>query len=202
MDWMAKNSWTSGKRKIAPVQWGMCALLEFAEDLRPVTVAMALDNYEADLKVNQGDLVNATRIKKHLPVAIANRRVDQLSMNELRNWRDALAQKMKLASVNRTCAAFKAALNLADKDRRISIRHAWIAGLKAFSDADESRTTFVAEHEVLTIIANAYTYEPEFGLFVEVAAQTGARPSQNWTPHRWRLRPQWRKGPPHDACLI
>jgi integrase len=102
-----------------------------------------------------------------------------LTSRELRRWRDGSAKGLAPATVNRTCAAFKAALNLAaDHDERIASRRAWETGLASIPDAEQSRNVILSEGVIRGIISEAYAHSAEFGLLVEVAAVTGARISQ------------------------
>jgi len=83
------------------------------------------------------------------------------------------------STVNRTCAAFQAALELAaTQDPRITNQSAWRTGLAALPDAEQSRNVILPEDAVLSIISAAYAVSREFGLLVEVAVVTGARISQ------------------------
>jgi len=83
------------------------------------------------------------------------------------------------STVNRTCAAFQAALELsATQDPRITNQSAWRTGLTALPDAEQSRNVILPDDSVLAIISAAYAVSGEFGLLVEVAAVTGARVSQ------------------------
>ena len=147
---------------------------------RPVTVAEALATYEADLRTRGGDRANVVRVRNHLTPAMLARPVALLTAVELRRWRDALAGSMAPSSVNRTCTAFKAALNLAaGQDERIANRRAWSNGLSLIPDAGQSRNVILDDATVRQLIAAAYeSVHPEFGLLVEVAAGTGARISQ------------------------
>jgi integrase len=143
------------------------------------TVKSALEAYEADLKVRGGDVANATRPVCHLSDKQLARKVSALTMTELRTWRDGLAQKMTLASVNRTCTGLKAALNLAaEHDTRITNQRAWEQGLAPLEDAVRSRNVILAEATIREIIAAAHAARSDFGILVEVAAVTGARVSQ------------------------
>jgi integrase len=145
----------------------------------PATVAEAIDAYEADLKTRGGDLGNVVRLRAHLPAALGAKQVAELTARDLRGWRDGLVANRKPATVNRTSAAFKAALNLAaESDARISTRRAWQAGLAPLPDAEESRNIILPDDKVRAIVSSSYKEGEEFGLFVEVAAETGARPSQ------------------------
>ena len=103
---------------------------------RPGTVAEAIDDYEADLVVRGGAVVNAQRLRRLLPPAILSKPIALLSTKELRRFRDGLAASMKRASVNRVLKPLKAALTLAaDHDpERIGNRQAWRIGLAALKD--------------------------------------------------------------------
>jgi integrase len=90
-----------------------------------------------------------------------------------------MAKSLAPSTVNRTCAALKAALNLAaDHDERITNRQAWGTGLAAIPDAEQSHNVILDEPTVRAIITAAHAQSPEVGLLVEVAAVTGARLSQ------------------------
>jgi integrase len=148
---------------------------------KPVTVAQMLDRYETDLKARRGDVYNAQRVRVHLPDVLASKTVALLaSPREFRHWRDGLVRKgLAPSTVNRTCAAFQAALALAAaQDPRITNQSAWRTGLAALPDAEQSRNVILPEDAVLSIISAAYAVSREFGLLVEVAAVTGARISQ------------------------
>jgi integrase len=150
-----------------------------AEAGKPGTVQDALDRYEADLKTRGGDIGNVNRVRTHIPDALIGKTVALLAARDLRLWRDALAQVVAPATVNRTCAAFKAALNLAaDHDERIASRRAWETGLASLPDAEEARNIILSEATVRNLIAEAYRESSQFGLLVELAAVTGARTSQ------------------------
>jgi integrase len=143
-----------------------------------VTLGDALDRYEADLRTRGRDVVNVTRIRRHLSQAMSKKPVALISTTELRRWRDGLAAKIAPASVNRTCRGLKAALNLcADQDDSLS-RHPWRTGLALIGGAEQSNNVILSETVIKDIVAAAREESIEFGLFVEVAAQTGARPSQ------------------------
>lgn len=85
-----------------------------ADDGRPLTVAEALERYEADLQSRGGDIYNARRARAHLTGALASKPVALLGATELRKWRDALTAKgLAAATVNRTRTCLRAALELA-----------------------------------------------------------------------------------------
>jgi integrase len=111
-----------------------------------------------------------------LPLALIDKSVALLTVDDLRDWRDGLRRRP--ASINRICTVLKAALNLAaSKDTRVSPR-AWEVGLATIPDAEEPRNVILGDAEVLKLIAEAGAYGKEFGLLVLVAATTGARVSQ------------------------
>ena len=148
---------------------------------KPVTVAQMIDRYETDLRVRGGDVYNAQRVRVHLPDVLASKTVALLAApREFRHWRDGLVNKgLAPSTVNRTCAAFQAALELAAaQDPRITNQSAWRMGLAALPDAEQSRNVILPDNAVLSIISMAYAVSREFGLLVEVAAVTGARISQ------------------------
>jgi integrase len=146
---------------------------------KPATVADALEAYDADLKIRGGHPSNVMRVRGHVPDRLLNRAVALLTAGELRRWRDGLLTSLKPATVKRTCAAFKAALNLAaEHDARIATRNAWQVGLAAIPDAEQTRNVILHDAVVREIIAAAYRQSTALGLLVEVAAVTGARVSQ------------------------
>jgi integrase len=147
----------------------------------PVTWASALDAYQADLQARGGSIANAGRIRKHLPSTLAAKPIALLTVRELSVWRDQLlADGMKPATVVRLCKATKAALNLAARrDPRIANRAAWRDGLSGIAEGFASRNVQrLDDEQVRTLIATAYAIDCAFGLYVEVAAVTGARLSQ------------------------
>jgi integrase len=146
---------------------------------RSIKVGEALDAYEADLRTRGGDIGNVKRVRAHLTPDLCGTTVALLASADLRRWRDGLIKSLASSTVNRTCTVLKAALNLAaDHDERIANRRAWETGLATIPDAEQSRNVILGESDLRWIIAEAHEQSPEFGLFVEVAAVTGARVSQ------------------------
>ncbi|HXC28639.1 MAG TPA: tyrosine-type recombinase/integrase [Stellaceae bacterium] len=146
--------------------------------VEPVTVGQALEAYETELKARGGDPENAARVRFHLPDDLTNSSVSSLTTRTLRTWRDELAKKLAPATVNRTVRALKAALNQAvSDDGRIANKGEWV-NLKAIPDAEESRNIILSDDQVRAVLSAAAQLNTEFGLFVEVLAVTGARPSQ------------------------
>jgi hypothetical protein len=148
---------------------------------RPATVKDALDRYEADLKTRGGGTINASRVRNHLPQALLDKSVALLTAAELRKWRDDLiAQGLKPATVRRTSAALKAALNLAANldPRRITDRLAWNVGLSGIKQTHAEVSRVISDDDVIRIVNGAYALDPAFGLFIDVLASTGTRTSQ------------------------
>jgi Phage integrase family len=142
----------------------------------PITVAAALDAYEADLRIRGGDGAAVPRVRLHLPRRLQDAAVADLTARELRHFRDSLAKKRAPGTVDRIGNALRAALNLAaDTDSRITSRRAWEVGLKGLYDAVEARNVILPDVSVRAIVDAAYAVSPEFGLLVEVVASTGAR---------------------------
>jgi integrase len=149
------------------------------EDDAPLTLAQALDQYEADLRTRNGDAGNVGRVRVHLSPALAGKPVVDISQAELRRWRARLAEKLAAATVNRTTTVVKATLNLAaDLDKHIVTRRPWEIGLASLPGAEQSRNVLLTDDVVRRLIAAGYEHNHEFGLLVEAAAVTGARYSQ------------------------
>src|SRR6185437_15065357 len=75
---------------------------EYEGTAAPITVAKALDQYEADLKVRGGDIGNVVRARGHLSAEMLDRTVSSLNAGELKRWRDGLTKRITPASANRT----------------------------------------------------------------------------------------------------
>jgi integrase len=144
-----------------------------------ITITEALDQYERDLENRGKDLMNVMRVRKHLPVALGRKAVTAVDADELAKWRDGLLKTLAPAGINRVTVVVKAALNLAaDRDARITSRHAWQVGLKMFSNGHNARNIILDDGTVRQLIAAAHEMNRQFGLMVETAAVTGARTSQ------------------------
>ena len=89
----------------------------------------ALDAYEPISRA-AAPIANAQRVRKHMTAALATKPVAMLSAHDLRRWRDELVAKgVKPATINRTRAGLRAALELAATlDHRIANRDAVPAG--------------------------------------------------------------------------
>jgi integrase len=148
---------------------------------RPASFADAIDAYERDLIARGGAIANAQVIRRHITPTLLSKPVALLTTRELAHWRDGLlAGGMKPATAVRALKCVKASLNLAARrDPRIGNSSAWRDGLSGIAENFESRNpSRLADADVQAVVAAAYALDPAFGRYVEVAAVTGARPSQ------------------------
>lgn len=162
---------------------------------KPITVADALDLYEAELLGRGGDVENVRKVKKDLPSTLGAKLVSQLEAGELNRWRNTVAKrkvmrrggkegetKIAPSTVNRNTAAFKAALNhAASLDRkRITNAAEWKTGLAEIADSNVARNAIIADAQIASIVSACYA-DPrgdDLGLLADVCAQTGTRCSQ------------------------
>ena len=147
---------------------------------RPTTVAEAFDDYERDLVARGALAANAQRIRRLFPLSLLTKPVALLTAKELRRWRDSLNPRLAPGSINRACKQAKAAFNLAAAHDHLRITNtaAWRLGLAGLPDAHVARHVALSDQEVRAIVVAAYHTGLAFGLLIEVAATTGARPSQ------------------------
>lgn len=148
---------------------------------KPMTVAEALDAYEADLKARGRREENIERARFHLQgTALLNKPVAMLKPIDLLQWRNALiAAGMKPATFNRTKVGLRAALSFAATlDDRITNHQAFKAGLKKIAEGDTARCAVMTEAELLRVLAEAQAEGGAFALVVAGLAHTGARLSQ------------------------
>ena len=145
-----------------------------------VTVAQAVDNYEADLATRGAKKDNATQIRRHLTPTMADKPVALLAEKELRTWRNGMLKRgLKPVSADRIARVFKAAMNLAaSDDPRIINLNAWKNGLKRLPDGEAARNIILGDRIVGTAVRACYDADYELGVFVEVLACTGSRESQ------------------------
>jgi integrase len=110
---------------------------------------------------------------------LLNKKVGELTGQELEDWRNALLMTNKAATVLRVLKSAKACLNRAAKlDHRISNRNAWRDGLSGVKVEDEPENRVLSDAQVITLVEAAYALRPDFGLFIDVLATTGTRTSQ------------------------
>jgi integrase len=152
-----------------------------------ISVAEAVDAYEADLETRGGRKYNATQLRLHLTDALKSKAVALLTERELRDWRAGLVKGgLKPSSADRIGRALKAALALAARnDKSITNAAAWKNGLKKLPDSEVARNVIQPDHTVAALVSGAYAEGDDFGLLIDVLAETGARESQVFrlTPH-------------------
>jgi site-specific recombinase XerD len=147
---------------------------------QPISVGAAIDAYEADLETRGGRKYNATQLRLHLTDALKSKAVALLTERELRDWRAGLVKGgLKPSSADRIGRALKAALALAARtDKRIANTAAWQNGLKKLPDSEVARNVILPDHTVKALVSGSYDEDRDFGLLVDVLAETGARESQ------------------------
>src|SRR5262249_17329576 len=147
----------------------------------PITLDGALNDYKADLEAHQRDPANAQRCRPHLTDALLAKPVMVIEPAEWSRWRNALVappKNMNPATVNRMLKGLRAALTLAaNNDRRID-REVWRKALANLPDKKLPREYVVTDDMVLAVVTNAYRYDENYGVLIEVEQQTGARMSQ------------------------
>ncbi|WP_342726078.1 site-specific integrase [Bradyrhizobium sp. B097] len=146
---------------------------------QPISVAEAVDSYEADLETRDGSKYNASGVRRHLGT-LANKTVALLTERELRDWRAGLIKKgLKASSADRIARSFKAALALAARnDKRIGNAAAWKNGLKKLPDSEVARNVILPDQIVAALVRGSYEVSHDYGVTIDVLAETGARESQ------------------------
>lgn len=156
-----------------------------------ITVREAIASYIAAKRAADGDLAAEDargRLRLHVlcedeagkPVqgrrGLGERPIAELTLTELRAWRDALVEGRTKATVNRTIANLKAALNHAfrDESSRIPTDGAW-RRLESFRDADKQREHHFTEPEVARLIREARKQDAAFADLLTAAFYSGAR---------------------------
>lgn len=147
---------------------------------QPISVSEAVDAYETDLETRGGRKYNATQLRLHLTDALKTKTVALLTERELREWRAGLVKGgLKPSSADRIGRALKAALALAARnDKRITNTGAWQNGLRKLPDSEVARNVILPDHTVKALVHGSYDEDTDFGLLIEVLAETGARESQ------------------------
>src|SRR5208282_3998156 len=73
------------------------------------TVTEALDVYKTDLATRAGDSGNVSRTRKRLTENLLSKRVADLSVAELQEWRNGMVGSLAPATINRVMTPLKAA---------------------------------------------------------------------------------------------
>lgn len=147
---------------------------------QPITVEEAVNAYEGDLQTRGGRKYNATQLRLHLTDTLKTKAVALLTERELRDWRGGLVKAgLKPSSADRIGRSLKAALALSERnDKRISNASAWKNGLRKLPDSEVARNVILPDQTVAALVNGSYDEDHDFGLLIDVLAQTGARESQ------------------------
>jgi hypothetical protein len=148
---------------------------------RPATINEAIASYETDLNGRGRSVYNAHWVTHHLPQHLATQPLSQVTAKQLRQWRDGLIKKgTRPATVNRVLKPAHAAFNLAAKlDARIAANAmAWRTGLEMLPNTVKARDAVLVDKQVQVVVAAAYDISEQFGVYVQVHAETGSRSSQ------------------------
>jgi len=154
-------------------------------DNAPITVGEALAEYRADLIRRKGDIGNATRLDSYLPPAMLAKSVMMLTSRELKTWCNGLAgapgiktKALAPSTINRMISCLAAALALAAEDDNRIAWHMIKKGLKKFADADEPCNMILTDAAVIGWGVEAHKRGRQLGIYMDVLAETGTRPSQ------------------------
>jgi hypothetical protein len=148
---------------------------------RPATIDEALTAYGADLTARGKNPYNAAWVRSHLPPHLAAQPLSLVTSKQLREWRDGLVKAGMLpATVNRLLKSAHGSFNLSSKlDKRVAAnREAWKVGLEALPNTVTARDAVLTDAQVQAVVAAAYHISQQFGLYVQVHAEVGARSSQ------------------------
>jgi integrase len=150
----------------------------------PLTVETAIREYLADLRASKGERVAtaaAGRLDKHVPAELRARRVAELTVHDLRVWRNGMlpenADEERLRrsrdTANRVMTILRAALNRAFNNDRVADDRAW-RRLEPFKGVGVARKVLLDPIQIQLLLDAC---GPGGGLreLVAVGAMTGAR---------------------------
>ena len=150
-----------------------------------VTVSMACTEYLADLRLRKGPSAEQTakvRIDAHIEKPLGSKRIDKLTLDGLKRWRDALvvrsedpeAERASKNSANRTTTVLKALLNHSARLHKIIDRTAW-GDLKPFKDVQGVRDIYLTQKEINRLLKAA---TGGLNALIRAGLLTGARLSE------------------------
>jgi hypothetical protein len=147
---------------------------------RPVTLDQAIVVYEADLVARGGGRKNATWLRSRAPADLLKKALSAIASQDFRRWRDDLIAEGKLedSTINRLRACLFAACNGQRKLDPQRIRDTWTVGWEVLPNARRARNVILSQEQRRAVLRETYAISEAFGLFVEVLACTGTRPSQ------------------------
>ena len=146
---------------------------------RPASVGDALDAYERDLATRGGQIANATRRPQADPLDAARPpgrpadlpRAAALARRPARRPQGVVGQPHVQIDQGRAQSG--------RRPRPAHRQHRGLAqALAGLPDAHTARHVGLSEPDVRKLVDAAYAVTPRLGLWAEVAATTGARPSQ------------------------
>lgn len=143
-----------------------------------ITVAAALDEYEANLEKRGGDTRILTRIRV-IMAPLLDSKLTELTSGTLQRWQDGLPGVA--ATINRQCASILAAFRFAASRHDLPEPYPWAKGLplvKRLGEAKRDRNVVLTDDVVRRLVSEAYNRSFEFGLLVDLSAVTGVRYSQ------------------------
>ena len=166
----------------AEAQAAVRAWAEQQSGAGPLTVETAIREYLADLRANKGEraaTAAAGRLDKHVPAELRARRVAELTVHELRVWRNSMLPatgdeeqlRRSRDTANRVLTILRAALNRAFNNDRVADDRAW-RRLEPFKGVGAARKVILDPLEI-QLLLNACG--PGLRELVAVGAQTGAR---------------------------
>ena len=155
-----------------------------AEPEKPIaiTVADVCREYVADLRARKGDrAANEVegRLRKHMPAALGERRLADLSAGELTEWRNGLVDldgdeddvRRSRDTANRVLTMARAAFNLAFNSGKVTDDRAW-RRVKAFHGVGEARKVILGEVQLQLLIDASW---PGLRELTMAGALTGCR---------------------------
>jgi integrase len=158
------------------------ALGDAPSDDRSMTIKEAFAKYEDDLRARMAITYNARWPLRYMSDKMLRRPVHTFTAAEWKDWRNSLLPQFETrrASLNRLLKCVRAGLKLAAGDN-LSLQTRIREGLGLVvgkTSRDKARDTDLNDDQVRAIVAAAHAHDQALGLFVEVLAVTGARPSQ------------------------
>jgi integrase len=151
--------------------------------LSAVTVKLSCEEYVENVKAEKNEAASIDakqRLDKHVIPTLGHRAVSELTLTELKRWRNKLVTRksdpVSKATANRIWANFQAALNLVFQDEKRGIRSdkAWRA-VRPLKNAQSARQDHFQAKDVQTLIDESRKVEPPFADLLVAGFLTGAR---------------------------
>jgi integrase len=148
------------------------------DDGKALTVGRALDEFAADLARRSSNPQNAHRVRARMTSAMLDKPVTALNARELTRWCDELLAQVTRPTAVRTIKMLRAALNLAaNREPQITNRNVWKVGLQTHDDY-RPVDQVLEDEQVQQLVDEANARDSQFGLLLEVLAETGTRTGQ------------------------